>query len=51
MTVLILAIGSLLFVGLLIYVAFPNVFGIKEKPEEEQEIDPETGEEVLSGNL
>lgn len=51
MIVPILAIASILFGGFLLYAACRNVFGIKVEPEEEQDIDPETGEEVLSGEV
>lgn len=51
MTVPILALASILFGGFLLYAAFRNIFGIKVEPEEETEIDPETGEEVLAGEV
>lgn len=51
MNILILAIAFILFGGFMLFAAFRNVFGIKPEPEEEPEIDPETGEEVLSGEV
>lgn len=51
MHVLILSSVFILFGSFMLYVAFRNVFGVKEVPDEETEIDPESGEEVLSGEV
>ena len=51
MNLLAFAIFFITFGIVFLYVSFRNIFGVKPEPEDELEIDPETGEEILSGEV